>query len=66
MEELERTLSAVAGISIEITVLKKSATFSFDGKNDSAVSKIKTFFSGRQIEVDYDDECDFTCMYINL
>lgn len=65
--ELERTLSIIAGIAIEVTVLKKSATFSFDGRNDEAVSKIKNFFAGKkELEVDYDEECDFTCIYMNL
>ncbi|MFT4170580.1 MAG: hypothetical protein QM653_15795 [Dysgonomonas sp.] len=64
---LERTLSIVAGIAIEVTVLKNDATFSFEGKNDSAVSKIINFFAGKkQLEVDYDEECDFTCIYMAL
>lgn len=65
--KLERTLSIVAGIAIEVTVLKKDATFSFEGKNDNAVSKIVDFFAGKkQLEVDYDEECDFTCIYMAL
>ena len=65
--ELERTLSVIAGLAIEVTVLKKSATFSFYGRNDNAVSKIKNFFAGKkELEVDYDEECDFTCIYMNL
>lgn len=65
--KLERTLSIVAGIAIEVTVLKKDATFSFEGKNDNAVSKIVDFFAGKkQLEVDYDEECDFTCIYMTL
>lgn len=64
---LERTLSIVAGIAIEVTVLKKDATFSFEGKNDNAVSRIIDFFAGKkQLEVDYDEECDFTCIYMAL
>lgn len=65
--KLERTLSIVAGIAIEVTVLKNDATFSFEGKNDNAVSKIVDFFAGKkQLEVDYDKECDFTCIYMAL
>lgn len=65
--ELERTLSVIAGITIEVTVLKKSATFSFDGRNDNAVAKIINFFAGKKdLEIDYDEECDFTCIYMNL
>ncbi len=65
--KLERTLSIVAGIAIEVTVLKNDATFSFEGKNDNAVSKIVDFFAGKkQLEVDYDEECDFTCIYMAL
>lgn len=64
---LENTLSTVAGIAIEVTVLKNDATFSFDGRNDNAVSKIVKFFDGKkELEVDYDEECDFTCIYMSL
>lgn len=65
--KLERTLSIVAGIAIEVTVLKKDATFSFEGKNDNAVSRIVNFFAGKkELEVEYDEECDFTCIYMAL
>ena len=65
--KLERTLSIVAGIAIEVTVLKNDATFSFEGKNDNAVSKIVDFFAGKkELEVEYDEECDFTCIYMAL
>lgn len=65
--KLERTLSIVSGIEIEVTVLKNDATFSFEGKNDNAVSKIVDFFAGKkELEVDYDEECDFTCIYMAL
>ncbi|MDD3229591.1 MAG: hypothetical protein PHE09_10285 [Oscillospiraceae bacterium] len=66
--ELERTLSSVAGITVEVTInLMGGATFSFEGKNDNAASKIVNFFAGKkELEVEYDEECDFTCIYMNL
>lgn len=69
ISKLQSIVSLVAGISIEITIRgEKQFTFSFDGKNEEAISKIKNYFkNGFSWGKDsgYDDECDFTCLYAN-
>lgn len=66
-QELENNMTKVAGIPVEITVRgKKSFTFSFEGKNEMAVKKIQQYFASVSLEYDYDEECDYTCLYMNL
>ena len=66
-QELENNMSKVAGLAVEVTIRdKKSFTFSFEGKNEVAAKKIQDYFAPVTLEYDYDEECDFTCLYMNL
>lgn len=66
-QELEINMTKVAGLPIEITVRgKRSFTFSFEGKNEVAAKKIQKYFAPVLLEYDYDEECDLTCLYMNL
>lgn len=66
---LELLLSNKAGVPVEITVRgDKSFTFSFDGRNDSALSKIENFFKsgGAKTSTLYDAETDYSLVYVEL
>ena len=66
-QELENNMTKVAGIPVEITVRgKRSFTFSFEGKNETAAKKIQQYFAPVSLEYDYEEECDLTCLYMNL
>ena len=66
-QELESNMTKVAGVLVEITIRgKKSSTFSFEGKNEVAAKKIQKYFAPVTLEYDYDEECDLTCLYMNL
>lgn len=66
-KELENNMSKVAGLAVEVTIRdKKSFTFSFEGENEVAAKKIQDYFAPVSLEYDYDEECDFTCLYMNL
>ncbi len=66
-QELENNMTKVAAIPVEITVRgKRSFTFSFEGKNEMAAKKIQQYFAPVLLEYDYDEECDLTCLYMNL
>lgn len=66
-QELEINMAKVAGLPVEITVRgKRSFTFSFEGKNEIAAKKIQQYFAPVALEYDYDEECDLTCLYMNL
>lgn len=59
-------MTKVAGVLVEITIRgKKSFTF-FEGKNEVAAKKIQKYFAPVTLEYDYDEECDLTCLYMNL
>lgn len=66
-QELEHNMTKVAGVPVEITIRgKKSFTFSFEGKNEVAAKKIQEYFNHVALDYDYDEECDLTCLYMNI
>ena len=66
-QELEINMTKVVGFPVEITIRgKRSFTFSFEGKNETAAKKIQQYFAPVLLEYDYDEECDLTCLYMNL
>lgn len=66
-QELENNMTKVAGIPVEITIAaNKTFTFSFEGKNETAAKKIQQYFAPVSLEYDYDEECDLTCLYMDL
>ena len=64
----EQNLSNICGTKVEITVRdEREFTFSFDGQNESAVARLRKFFGLQaRLEVRYDAECDFTCVYASV
>ena len=68
MKTLENTISRIAGIKVEITILGENYfSFFFLGENNEAAYKIKKFFKNQgafdsNIE-EYDKECDSTCLF---
>ena len=66
-QELENNMTKVVGVPVEITIRdKKSFTFSFEGEDEVAAQKIQKYFAPVTLEYDYDEECDLTCLYMNL
>lgn len=66
-QELEYNMTQVAGVPVEITIRgEKSFTFSFEGKNEVAAKKIQEYFYPVVLDYDYDEECDLTCLYMNI
>ncbi len=65
--KLQNTLSKIANRAIEITIISETRfTFSFDGKCDTATKAILGFFKGHSVSAEYDLECDFTCVYLEV
>ena len=59
-------IEQVAGRSMEFTIRgDRNFTFSFEGRDDAAVSKVVEFFAAwANVSADYDEECDQTCIFI--
>lgn len=67
MQALESTLSSKAGVPVEITIRAiNKFTFTFDGRNDKAMSKLQAFFLGKLTECGYDQECNMSYAYLDI
>lgn len=69
LKSLEIILSRVCGRKVEITIRGlRDFTFSFEGEDQSGVDKIRDYFKEftDSCLVDYDKECDYTCVYITI
>ena len=60
-------IEQIAGRSMEFTVRgERNFTFSFEGRDDAAVSKVVEFFAAwANVSADYDEECDQTCIFVD-
>lgn len=68
INDLEKTISEVAGVAVEIIIRGERAfTYFFEGKSESAEQRIKSYFSGNGRFDDegagYDEETDCTVLY---
>jgi len=64
---LEKNLSMVAGVSVEITFARTNlVTFAWEGNHQSAFDKLQAYFKGILFDYEYDEECDYSvcCMSI--
>jgi len=61
------TIEQVAGRSMEFTIRgDRNFTFSFEGRDDAAVSKVVAFFAEQaKVSAEYDEDCDQTCIFID-
>lgn len=63
LNKITETLKKVTGQELEINVLsEKRFTFYFEGKNEKAVTKLKSFFKGQLNITGGYDEDGFTCL----
>lgn len=66
---LESMMSKIAGINVELCVRgERSFTFYFYGCNNYAMNAIVKFFSNdaKSVKADYDQDCDMTCVYLEV
>ncbi len=64
---LEKNLSIVAGVSVEITFARTNlVTFAWEGNHLSAFDNLQAYFKGILFDYEYDEECDYSvcCMSI--
>ena len=66
IESMTRKISAIAGVTVELTFRAEDAvTISYDGSDDAAILAIETAFRGRaEISHSVDAECG-TCIYLD-
>lgn len=67
VQVLKDTLSHIAGVPVEITIRALDKfTFTFDGRNDKAMSKLQAFFLGKLTDCGYDRECNMSYAYLDV
>lgn len=69
LQELNETLSEIAGTEVEITVIgERKFSIIWEGENAKAEAAIKEYF-GANVTWDedevYDEECDTSAIYMN-
>jgi hypothetical protein len=64
---LEKNLSMVAGVSVEITFARTNlVTFAWEGNHHSAFDKLQAYFKGILYDYEYDGECDYSVCCMNI
>lgn len=68
INQVKKVISQVAGIAVDFTIRgEKSFTFHFEGSNQLAMHKIKNYFGvNAQVECEYDLECDYSCVFVEV
>lgn len=64
----EAQISLLAGVPVELTIRgKKEFTFSFEGKDDTAMQIILNYFKGaaKSIKAEYHKDIDYTVIFLN-
>ena len=68
IEMVKSVISQIVGIAVDFTVRgQKSFTFHFEGQNEKAMQRIAKYFGNTaEIELDYDLECDYSCVFVEV
>lgn len=67
IEALEKTLSKVAGIEIDLTFARTNmVTLAWDGEDKEAFNRLQKYFEGKLFGYEYDAECDMSVCCLNI
>jgi hypothetical protein len=68
IEMVKSVISQIAGIAVDFTIRgEKSFTFHFEGDNQAAMQRIAKYFGmNAQVECEYDLECDYSCVFVEV
>lgn len=65
--KLEKTLSKVAGIPVEITFARiNMVTICWDGENCNAFERLQKYFRGKLYDYEFDAEIDLSVCCLNF
>lgn len=66
-ELLQKTLSKVAGVDVEITFARKNlVTLFWEGRMEEAFDRLQKYFNGILYGYEYDEECDASVCLLNI
>lgn len=67
IEALEKTLSKVAGVEIDLTFARTNmVTLAWDGEDIEVFNRLQKYFEGKLFGYEYDAECDMSVCCLNI
>ena len=67
IEALEKTLSKVAGIEIDLTFARTNmVTLAWDGEDKEVFNRLQKYFEGKLFGYEYDAECDMSVWCVSI
>ena len=67
IEALEKNLSKVAGVEIDLTFARTNmVTLAWDGEDIEVFNRLQKYFEGKLFGYEYDAECDMSVCCLNI
>ena len=67
IEALEKTLSKVAGVEIDLTFARTNmVTLAWDGEDKEVFNRLQKYFEGKLFGYEYDAECDMSVCCLSI
>ena len=67
IEALEKTLSKVAGIEIDLTFARTNmVTLAWDGEDKEVFNRLQKYFEGKLFGYEYDEECEMSVCCLSI
>ena len=67
IEALEKNLSKVAGVEIDLTFARTNmVTLAWDGDDKEVFNRLQKYFEGKLFGYEYDAECDMSVCCLNI
>ena len=67
IEALEKNLSKVAGVEIDLTFARTNmVTLAWDGEDVEVFNRLQKYFEGKLFGYEYDAECDMSVCCLNF
>lgn len=67
IEALEKNLSKVAGVNVEITFARTNmVTLAWDGEDIEVFNRLQKYFKGVLFGYEYDEECDMSVCCLSI
>lgn len=67
IEALEKNLSKVAGVNVEITFARTNmVTIAWDGEDIEVFNRLQKFFDGKLFGYEYDEECEMSVCCLSI
>jgi hypothetical protein len=67
IEAIEKNLSKVAGVEIDLTFARTNmVTLAWDGEDIEVFNRLQEYFNGILFDYEYDEECEMSVCCLNI